>query len=323
VIRLIPLACAAILAFSLACSSSGSGAPPESATEAPVIDATPTPVTCAPARALTPGETTVTMQSGGIDRSYILHIPPGYTGEEQTPLVLVFHGYSMGNRLMLDVTGFGKAADADGFVVAAPLGLGDPPAWPGIPPLPGASDVPFVKAMLAKLKSDLCIDPDRVFAAGYSNGGGMAQLLACEMPDQIAAIGAVAALYTNCAPHAPVIAFHGTLDPVLPFDGGDIGASPGDDNRPPVRRSVSEWAVSLGCDGLAGISKLSANIELSTYHNCTAGDGEALLYTVIGGGHTWPGAAIDLPAQFVGQTSHEIDATALMWQFFTAHSLVH
>src|SRR4029078_1965260 len=124
----------------------------------------------------------------------------------------------MGDQLMMTVTEFGAVSDTDGFIVASLQGAGDPPNWGGIPPVPGPSDLPFVRDVLAKLKAGLCIDPDRVFAAGYSNGGGMAQLLACEMSDEIAAVAVVSGLYTNCAQHAPVIAFHGTADPVLPFD---------------------------------------------------------------------------------------------------------
>lgn len=344
VIRLIPLACAGILAaasvLSAACGGGSPGAPASPSTSAgPAVSGTATNASavttaiptssasetaaCTPARPSTPGESTVAITSGGVDRTYILHVPPSYAGDQQTPLVLLFHGYSMGARLMLDVTGIGKTADANGFIVASLQGLGEPPAWGGVPPVPAASDVPFVRDVLAKLQAGLCIDPDRVFAAGYSNGGGMAQLLACEMGDQIAAVGVVAALYANCLPHAPVIAFHGTKDPLLPFDGGDIAASPGDDGLPPVRRSVSEWAVALGCDGLATISRDSPTVELSTFHNCTYGDGEALLYTIIGGGHTWPGAAIDLPADLVGLTTHDLDANALIWAFFAAHPLAH
>ena len=90
-----------------------------------------------------------------------------------------------------------------------------------------------------------------------------------------------------------------------------------------MRRSISEWAKSLGCDGLATIARPVTDIELSTYHNCIEGDGEALLYAVIGGGHTWPGAAIDLPVSDVGVTTHAISATSLMWDFFRAHPLTH
>lgn len=317
------LACAAILAFSLACNGGGASSPTPSP-PASMTDATPgTAAACAPARPATPGESTVVITSGGVEHTYILHIPSSYTGAEQTPLVLLFHGFSMGSRLMLDVTAFGALADSEGFIVASLQGAGDPPRWGGLPPVQGAQDLGFVKDVLDKLQADLCINPDRVFAAGYSNGGGMTQLVACEMAGRIAAVGVVAATYQSCPGRSPVIAFHGIADPIVPFDGGENPPERGGGIFPPVRRSVSEWAVSLGCDGLATISKVSTNVELSTYHNCTVGDGEALLYAVVGGGHTWPGAAIELPAQLVGITTQEVDATALMWEFFRTHPLAH
>lgn len=269
------------------------------------------------------GESTVIIASGGVDRTYIIHVPPSYAGAEQVPLVVLFHGFSMGARLMLDVTEFGALSDTEGFIVVSLQGAGDPPRWGGLPPVAGTPDLPFVKDVLGKLKRELCINPDRVFAAGYSNGGGMAQLVACEMSDTFASAGVVDATYGNCRGHAPLIAFHGTGDPIVPFDGGDNPPARGGGTFPPVRRSVSEWAVSLGCDGLATIARTTPSVELSTYHNCTAGDGDALLYAVVGGGHTWPGASLELPPGLVGITTHEIKATELMWQFFLAHPLAH
>jgi polyhydroxybutyrate depolymerase len=150
----------------------------------------------------------------------------------------------------------------------------------------------------------------------------MAQLLACEMPGRIAALGMVAGTYVACQAPVPLIAFHGTADPVVPIDGGEIPLDQGGGTRIPVRRSVSEWGRALGCDGLQRISRPSENVELSTFPSCTRGDGKALLYAILGGGHTWPGAA-PLPVDIAGTTSDEIDATATMWEFFDANPLGH
>jgi polyhydroxybutyrate depolymerase len=84
-----------------------------------------------------------------------------------------------------------------------------------------------------------------------------------------------------------------------------------------VRRSVSEWARESRCDGLPRISRPSQNVELSTYIRCADGDGDVLLYTVLGGGHTWPGA-VPLDPAFVGKTTDEIDASAAIIEFFEA-----
>ena len=92
---------------------------------------------------------------------------------------------------------------------------------------------------------------------------------------------------------------------------------------PSVRRAVSEWARKLGCDGLGTISRPANSVELTTYRRCARGDGEVLLYALIGGGHTWAGSATELPATITGATNHDINATATIWQFFSTHPLSH
>ena len=119
-----------------------------------------------------------------------------------------------------------------------------------------------------------------------------------------------------------MVAFHGTTDPLVPFEGGVVPPEVGGGGTfPPVRRIVSEWARALGCDGLAPISRPAASTELSTYTQCANGDGDVLLYTLLGGGHTWPGSA-PLPAEAFGATNVDIDASTIIWDFFAAHRLV-
>ena len=47
-----------------------------------------------------------------------------------------------------------------------------------------------------------------------------------------------------------------------------------------------------------------------------------LLYKVEGGGHSWPGSEFSVSiASIVGETTDEIDANELMWEFFMEHPL--
>jgi poly(3-hydroxybutyrate) depolymerase len=41
---------------------------------------------------------------------------------------------------------------------------------------------------------------------------------------------------------------------------------------------------------------------------------------VEGGGHNWPGGGL-LPEAIVGHMTEDIDASALMWEFFVQHPL--
>jgi polyhydroxybutyrate depolymerase len=317
------LALPALCAVLLAGCSSGASSAPRTPGGSPAADASVTVVAtpaadCTPARPQTAGDQPSSIESGGMARTYILHVPPAYEGTKALPLVLAFHPYSGTASFMNAYAKLPAESDAEGFVLVTPDGAGSPQQWNIAKYTAAADDVGFIRDLLATIDAQLCIDKTRTYAEGYSNGGGMAQLLACEMPDRIAAVGLVASTFTGCPSATPVIAFHGTLDPLLPFEGSTQtpGAPAGDE--PPIRKEISDWARRIGCDGLATISRPAADVELSTYHRCTAGDGEALLYAIIGGGHTWPGASLDLPE--VGVTSHEIDATTTIWQFFVQHT---
>jgi polyhydroxybutyrate depolymerase len=277
---------------------------------------------CSPVRPHTSGAAIETLISSAEPRNYLLRVPPGYDGAEDVPLLLVFHGSGANAQFTSDMTGIGSAADARGWITVFPEGAGTPQQWNLYPDAIGAGDTQFVADLVGHLEEILCIDPSRVFAAGYSAGGGMALRIACDQSGnagRLSAVAAVAATYIPCEGAVPLIAFHGSKDPLAPYDGGPADAA-GGAQFPAVHRAASEWAKALGCDGLPTLSRAAPNVELSTYQRCTNADGDALLYTVLDGGHTWPGAAIDLPESVVGATSHEISANDLMLDFFEAHT---
>lgn len=303
----------------MACSGDGDS-PSDATATASVAALTATrEAGCDPAHPASPGDATRTITAGGIERRYILHVPPGYDGVTPAPLVLAFHGLSMPADLLASYTAIAQRGDTAGYVIALPYGTGDPARWNGRLAEGGADDVGFVRDLLDELGSVLCIDPRRVYAAGMSNGGGMAQRLACEMPDRFAAVAIVAGTYLACTAPVPLVAIHGTADPIVPYEGAEIPPNLGSGVFPPVRRAVSEWSKALGCDGLPRISRIAEDVELATYPRCFAGDGQTLLYTVLGGGHSWPGSTVDLPPHMVGSTTHSIDATAIILEFFAAH----
>jgi polyhydroxybutyrate depolymerase len=251
-----------------------------------------------------------------------LHIPTGYDGTRATPVVLALHGYALSGRQMADYTKFAALADQQGCIVITPDGAGAPSHWNWRKAVNEPDDVQFMRDLLAKLDAELCVDSSMTFVAGFSDGAAMSRILACEMPERIAAIAAVASPGVNCIAPVPMVAFHGTTDPLMPFEGGVVPPEVGGGGTfLPVRRIVSEWARGLACDGLARISRPAASTELSTYTQCAHGDGEALLYTLLGGGHTWPGSA-PLPAEAFGATNVDIDASSIIWEFFAAHRLV-
>ncbi len=269
---------------------------------------------CEPA-AIEPGAV-ITVDVDGVQREARVHAPasegdaPGEGGTRR-PLVLAFHGYGGGFWDLEYTGGLSDAADAHGFVVAYPQGIGEGPTWD----LAGGSDIPFVTALIDELVASQCVDPARVFATGFSMGGGMTNVLGCRLADRFAAVAPVAANHGEtwggpCAPSrpVPVMAFHGTLDAALPYEGGD---SPFPD-RPVtgVEEWMGEWAGANGCATGPAVSSVSAEVDSLTWQDCAA---PVVLYRVLGGGHTWPGGVND---PTFGASTDDISATELMWAFF-------
>ncbi len=276
----------------------------------------PTGAPCASARPHTAGDETVTLQSGGVDRTYILHVPKSYDGAHEVPLVVNLHGFGSNARQQAIYSGLPAKGDTEGFITVTPNGTGTPQRWA----LGGGTDIDFIRDLLDSLEAQLCIDPARVYAAGISNGSGFAQQLACAMSDRIAAVGAVAAMVfpLRCAGTRPmpIIAFHGTDDPCVPYGGGTSKCGlmlP----IPAVEDAARDWAKHNNCDPAPANADASANVRTISYIGCQD-DAFVVLVVVEGGGHTWPGS-IDVPR--LGATTHEINATDQMWRFFAAHPL--
>jgi polyhydroxybutyrate depolymerase len=187
--------------------------------------------------------------------------------------------------------------------------------------------VRFLSELIDTLRSKYNIDATRIYANGMSNGGGMAFVLSCALSERIASVGMVAAAQALpvdwCAATRPVpmIAFHGTADPMVPYDGGRFGDpfNPVKPVFPAVRDFVARWAERNRCVTGPVESPAAPDVTRLEYENC-AEDASVVLYTVSGGGHTWPGGK-PLPEWRVGPNSSGIDATREMWAFFRDHPL--
>lgn len=309
--------------FALA-ACGGDGSAPSATADAPVTTvATPADAdrvaACSPKKTAQAGTATLTLQHGGIKRTYILHVPPAYDGAAPLPLVLNFHGFGSSAGQQSRYSGLHAKGDAEGFIVVSPDGTGEPRRWNNIMSPDGADDVGFARALLDRLQADLCVDPSRMFAAGMSNGAAFAQRVACAMPARIAAVAAVTALVypQNCTADQPiaVIGFHGTADPCVPFEGGvsQCGARL---PVPAIEQSALNWAKHNGCSSTPSRTDATASVRAIAYSECD-GETAVVLYVVEGGGHTWPGAN-DVPR--LGATTHEISATDLLWEFFAGQA---
>jgi len=265
------------------------------------------------------------MVLSGQRREYLLHVPSSYDRSKPTPLVISLHGGGAWPAHQRDTSGWNRLADSQGFIVVYPAGSGAPRAWSVDHGTGLLDDVRFISELIDTLEAAYNIDPARIYANGLSNGGGMAFVLSCTLSDRIAAVGMVAAAYslpwswcTDSRP-VPMIAFHGTSDALTPYHGGRSPVFPDSFVLPGIPTWTSNWARRNRCGPNPVESRVAADVVRREYTSC-AGDAAVVLYTVQGGGHTWPGGK-PMPESLAGFTSNGVDATSRMWAFFREHRL--
>ena len=268
-----------------------------------------------------------TLKSGGDLRNYWLVSPEGIDRAKPAPLLLVLHGSAGSGEDMMTVTrrGFERLADKEKFIVVYPDALER--RWND----QGGTvdDVGFLLAIVDKLVADGLVDKNRIYVAGISNGGMMAQRLACEQADRIAGIATVAGglpepLQATCKPARalPVLVIHGTEDPIVPWSGGAVAGFEDFGKVLSARETAKFWAANNRC-GDGGViaaepdrdPKDGTRVKMEVFASCPAG-AAVKLAAVEGGGHTWPGGYQYLPERFIGRTSQDVDANMLIWDFF-------
>jgi polyhydroxybutyrate depolymerase len=265
--------------------------------------------------------------SSGQERTYLLYVPSSYDPAAPTPLVISLHGFVEWPAHQMQISGWNDLADEYGFIVVYPSGTKFPRRWQAGSRVGDSTDplldVIFISDLLDELESKYNIDASRVYANGLSNGGGMSFLLGCMLSDRITAIGGVAGAYAfpleDCLPSRPVpmIAFHGTADPIVSYHGGLSG-----DNGflfPDLPEWMAARAVLNGCVGAPLDLPASGDASGIRYSGCSQG-ADVVFYTLLAGGHSWPGGD-PLPEWIVGYTSQDINATQVMWEFFRQFSI--
>lgn len=264
--------------------------------------------------------------SSGEERKYLLYVPDSYDASKPVPLVINIHGFAQWPANQAEVSKWNQLADKEGFIVVYPSGLGFPKRWRVTPsaedPTGVEKEVQYFADLIDKLSAQYAIDPNRIFANGLSNGGGMSLRLACNLSDRVAVIGGVAGAYlvdlNACPGGVPAIFFHGQADKIVPFEGGpsERFALP----FPNIATFVEDYARLNRCELDETVILETENVRGVRYEECAAGT--VVFYTIADGGHTWPGGN-PLPEAITGKTTHEIDATQLMWDFFLEQTPNH
>lgn len=264
--------------------------------------------------------------SAGLEREYLLYVPGSYDRTTPSPLVISLHGGALWGAAQQEISQWNRVAESQGFIVVYPSGLGrrGPRAWRAGGGPGSMRDVRFISELIDTLRARYNIDPTRIYADGLSNGAGMAFLLSCTLSDRIAAVGVVAAAiflpWSECSARraVPMIAFHGTADRVTRYHGGKSWVAP--NVFPDIPEWVNAWAQRNRCAPNPIDSAVATDVTRRAYAHC-ADDAAVVLYTVRGGGHTWPGGGRG-PEWFIGRTSRSIDASSQMWAFFREHPLL-
>lgn len=261
-----------------------------------------------------------TFRFGGLERTYRLQLPSA-TPPKNLPLLFALHG-GMGSGGQLEgQTGLSDLAKTRKFIVVYPDSTGK--QWNDGRPEADTSvnDVGFLKALAQELAQEFSVDKNRVLVVGISNGGMMAQRLACEASDTFRAFAVVSALMPKAlAPHcvgSPSISLlflNSVDDPLMPWKGGVIlsGRFAGKGgyviSGPETLRL---WQEKLGCQDKPAGKTLpdrkddGTTVEHLTYAGCKAGRLEQ--YKITGGGHPWPSTKVrPLLRRFTGTPTQEI-----------------
>ncbi|MEL6676375.1 MAG: T9SS type A sorting domain-containing protein [Bacteroidota bacterium] len=261
----------------------------------------------------------------GMFRSFLLYVPASYTGQDSVPLLLNYHGYGSNSIEQMLYGDFRPLADSFGFILVQPQGM----------PLNGVfhwnvggwtvgstiDDIGFTSDLIDTLAARYTIDTDRVYSTGMSNGGFMSYQLACQLGDKIAAIASVTGsmtpeIFNDCTPAhpTPILQIHGTVDPVIPYNGNFFSKS--------MDEILTYWKDFNQCNDTATTVSLPnlSQIDGSTVERITYDgglDGTVVEHLKItGGAHTWPGTVF-----ISAGTNLDIDGSAEIWAFLSQYEL--
>lgn len=254
-------------------------------------------------------------------RNYITYVPASYTGTDAVPVLLNFHGLTMSATVHLELGDFRSIADTAGFIIVHPQGLlhNGQTHWNigGITKGSQVDDIGFVNHLLDTLIKEYNVDTTRIYSTGYSNGGGMSHLLACQLSHRIAAVASVAGtmsieVYDSCNAQRPipVLQIHGTNDQSSKYDGSTWGKK--------IEDVLDYWATSNNCTNDTTWSNLpnkdtadNSTVQKLVYNQCDDCS-KVVHYKIINGSHSWPGNR---------WANNDINASAAIWDFFKEYTL--
>lgn len=336
-----PLKIVSLAALALAMSACGGGG---AGTSPPVAVTPPPPPPPAPPSSAIPypaGISEARITVGGVERSFLVHVPAGLT--QARAMILVLHGGGGSGAQSANFFGnpqavFRSIADREGLVAVYPNALAN--NWndcrgdaPGI--ASAGDDVSFFDALLTRLQSELKLDTRRTFLSGNSNGAMMSMRYALERSERVAAIavssGNLAAApkggrcTTGPAAPVPILLTHGALDPIVPYDGGCVAVTITipctQGNVISAEATRDRW---LAFNGLASTNAVVTRFEVNLLDGGAAvqsryiGTAPVEWWRLEGAGHTPPSRTIFLDSAIVGIQNRDVEFAEIAWSFFAA-----
>lgn len=270
------------------------------------------------------------------EREYCLYTPAMVNHNAPgKALVVVLHGGGGTAQFAVDEVGKSlfKIADRDGFYVVFPQAinkmwdLGAGRVSKGLKER--VEDRTYFSAVLDDVAARVAIDPSRIFVTGISRGGQATYYMACAFPDRIRAIAPVAMplpvhLESTCEAGRSigVVIMNGTDDPLVPYSGGsiEIGSIVRDevlstDDTVALYASRNGGNINMGVKTTIDTVDDGVLVEKTQWRSCSGAP--VILYSLIGGGHTWPSGRQYLPKFIVGKVSRDIDGAEEAWKFFS------
>ena len=275
----------------------------------------------------------VSIEHDGYSRTYHLYVPSRQIEGLQSPLLIALHGRTSNGERMAQLTEFNRLADQKNFIVAYPDGIDN--QWNYLHGLSGPASRPndseFLLALIDDIRGRQLIDPGRIYVTGISNGGFMAQRLACYAPRVFAAYASVAAggyalMDLKCKRETPInmLYIHGTADELIPWRG--LGIEDENGNRQRVTMSILDsvrfWSDRNQCGSEVRSQELlpagnspGTHVKILKSTQC-ANNAEVVLFAIIGGGHNWPGRTDFISPRIAGRVNMDIHASDVIWSFF-------
>ena len=282
--------------------------------------------------------------SDGLTRTYILHVPP-QDNAKSIPLVVLLHGGGGNGVRIIDQTKFDTKADINEFILVAPDGIennwndgrGSTFRRESTDTVANVDDVKFIADLIKEIQKTYPIDKDRIYITGFSNGAMMAQRMICDLPNIFAAVGETSGpmltqTANTCIGASAVIGIHGTNDPFFPISGDGDGipifprilARNAEQQVLTMSELTELWLTKNRCQTTANITKSEPSVNDGTevnhyvYAGCNKGY-EVEYYIVNKMGHSWPPYLGE--SKLSGLTSANINATDVIWDFFSKHTL--